>query len=70
MSKRLFERFAESMKQHNEIASGARAPSREVHIDAITVKELRASTKLGQQKKYPLFDGIVDNVNYNVHESR
>lgn len=50
MNKRLFERLVESMQQHGEIARGARAPSREFHVDAITVKQIRAITQLSQSK--------------------
>ncbi len=56
MNKRLFERLAESMRQHGEIARGARAPSREFHVDALVVKEIRALTHLSQ----PKFAGILD----------
>jgi putative transcriptional regulator len=58
MNKRLFERLAESMEQHNEIADGEGAPSREFHIDVITVKEIRALTQLGQPKFARILDGI------------
>lgn len=50
MNKRLFERLVESMQQHAEIARGERAPSREFHIDAVTVKQIRAITQLSQSK--------------------
>ena len=56
MNKRLFERLAESMKQHGEIARGERAPSREFHMDAIAVKKIRALTQLSQQKFARILD--------------
>ena len=56
MKKLLFERLAESMKQHNKIASGTRTPSRQFHIDAVAVKEIRAATRLSQQKFATIID--------------
>jgi putative transcriptional regulator len=38
------------MKQHDEIARCARAPSRKFHVDATPVKEIRALTGLSQPK--------------------
>lgn len=56
MNKRLFERLVESMQQHGEIARGERVPSREFHVDATTVKEIRAITHLSQPKFARLLD--------------
>jgi putative transcriptional regulator len=56
MNKRLFERLAESMTQHNEIARGERAPSREFHFDALGVKQIRALTQLSQPKFARILD--------------
>ena len=56
MKKQLFERLVESMDQHNEIARGERAPSREFHIDAVAVKEIRALTQLSQSKFARILD--------------
>jgi len=56
MNKRLFERLVESMEQHNEIARGERAPSREFHLDAMTVKQIRALTQLSQSRFARLLD--------------
>lgn len=56
MNKRLFERLVESMEQHSEIARGARAPSREFHVDAVAVKEIRAITQLSQPKFARILD--------------
>jgi len=56
MNKRLFERLVESMEQHNEIARGEQAPSREFHIDAVAVNEIRAITQLSQPKFARLLD--------------
>ena len=50
MDKRLFKRLVESMQQMDEIVRGARAPSREFHVDAERVKEIRAMTGLSQPK--------------------
>jgi len=50
MNKRLFEKLVASMKQHDEIARGTRAPSRKFSIDAAKVKEIRAVTGLSQPK--------------------
>ncbi len=50
MNKKLFAELVESMTQHNEIARGKRAPSREFHVDALSVKALRAELGLSQPK--------------------
>lgn len=56
MNKRLFERLAASMAQHNAIARGARTPSRQFRIDAVAVKEIRAMTELSQPKFAKILD--------------
>lgn len=56
MKKQLFERLVESMEQHNEIIRGSRAPSREFHIDAVAVREIRALTQLSQPKFAMILD--------------
>lgn len=56
MDKKLFAQLAESMQQMGEIARGERAPSREFHVDAVAVKEVRAATGLSQAK----FARIID----------
>jgi putative transcriptional regulator len=38
------------MQQHNAIVRGSRAPSRETRIDAVSVRAIRALTKLSQPK--------------------
>lgn len=43
-----FDELLESVQQMDEILKGERAPSREFHIDAIQVKEIRKSTGLTQ----------------------
>ena len=43
-------------QQHDQIARGARAPSRKFQIDAIAVKEIRAITHLSQPKFARLLD--------------
>jgi len=50
MNRRLFEKLVESMKQHDEIARGARIPSRKFIVDAARVKKIRAVTGLSQPK--------------------
>lgn len=48
MDKGLFNRLKESMAQMNEIDRGERQPSREFHVDAVQVKNIRKSTGLSQ----------------------
>jgi putative transcriptional regulator len=50
MKKQLFERLVESMEQHNDIIKGSRTPSRVTRIDAVSVRAIRALTKLSQPK--------------------
>ena len=50
MNKRLFGELVESMTQMDEIVRGARAPSREFHVDAVAVKRLRSEVGLSQPK--------------------
>jgi len=50
MNKRLFEKLVASMEQHEQIRRGKRAPSRELKVDALAVKEIRAMTSLSQPK--------------------
>jgi putative transcriptional regulator len=50
MNKKLFSELVESMTQMNQIVRGKRAPSRKFHVDAISVKELRARIGLSQPK--------------------
>lgn len=50
MNKKLFAELVESLTQMNEIARGARKPSREFHVDAIAIKALRARLGLSQPK--------------------
>ena len=50
MNKKLFAELVESMTQMNETARGERAPSREFHVDALSIKELRSKTGLSQPK--------------------
>ncbi|AGG88409.1 MULTISPECIES: helix-turn-helix domain-containing protein [Rhodanobacter] len=52
----MFDNLMESVTQMDEIVRGERQPSREVHIDALAVKEIRRATGLSQAK----FAGIVD----------
>ncbi|UHQ18808.1 helix-turn-helix domain-containing protein [Lysobacter sp. KIS68-7] len=55
MDKKLFDRLVGSMEQMGEIVRGERAPSREFHVDAVEVREIRKATGLSQQK----FAGII-----------
>jgi putative transcriptional regulator len=48
MDASLFAQLAESMEQMGEITRGERAPSREFHVDALKVKQVRAVTGLSQ----------------------
>lgn len=50
MDKKLFAELLESVEQAGEIARGERAPSREFHVDALSIKEIRAATGLSQPK--------------------
>ncbi|MEY2151536.1 helix-turn-helix domain-containing protein [Rhodanobacter sp. 115] len=52
----MFDNLMESVTQMDEIVRGERQPSREFHIDAMAVKEIRRATGLSQAK----FAGIVD----------
>lgn len=56
MNKKLFSQLVESMEQMGEITRGERAPSREFHIDAVQVKEVRAATGLSQDKFAKVID--------------
>lgn len=56
MDKNLFAKLAESMEQMGEITSGERVPSREFHVDAVKVKEVRAATGLSQAKFAKVLD--------------
>jgi len=55
MSK-FFEELMESVQQMDEIVRGERAPSREFHVDAIQVKQVRAATGLSQAKFAQVID--------------
>lgn len=48
MDSKLFGRLVESMQQMDEIVKGERAPSREFHVHAVQVKEIRKITGLTQ----------------------
>lgn len=50
MDNNLFGQLAESMEQMGEITRGERSPSREFHVDAMKVKDVRAMTGLSQAK--------------------
>lgn len=43
-----FDELLESVQQMDEIVKGERAPSRELHVDAITIKDIRKATGLTQ----------------------
>lgn len=55
MSK-FFDELKESVQQMDEIVRGERQPSREFHVDALQVKEIRKSTGLTQAKFAALID--------------
>lgn len=44
-----FDELLESVQQMDEIVKGERAPSREFHVDALVVKDIRKATGLTQQ---------------------
>ena len=48
MENALFGRLVESMTQMDEIVRGEREPSREFHIDALQIKQIRKTTGLSQ----------------------
>lgn len=48
MDKELFAELVESVTQMDEIARGERQPSREFHVDAVRVREIRRATGLSQ----------------------
>jgi putative transcriptional regulator len=50
MDKKLFALLKKSATEMGEIVRGERAASREFHIDATNVKEVRAATNLSQEK--------------------
>ena len=55
MSK-LFDELMESVQQMDEIVRGERQPSREFHVDALQVKEIRKATGLTQARFAALID--------------
>ncbi|MGE1153639.1 NadS family protein [Pseudomonas kitaguniensis] len=55
MSK-FFDELMESVQEMNEVLRGEREPSREFHVDAIQVKEIRKATGLTQAKFAALID--------------
>lgn len=50
MKKEQFAELLESVRQGGEILRGERAPSREFHVDATSVKQMRAASGLSQAK--------------------
>lgn len=48
MDSKLFSRLTESMTQMNEIINGERVASRETHVEAVKVKNIRQATGLSQ----------------------
>ncbi|WP_300726791.1 NadS family protein [Pseudomonas sp.] len=55
MSK-FFDELMESVQQMDEIVRGERQPSREFHVDALQVKQIRKATGLTQAKFAALID--------------
>lgn len=55
MSK-FFDELMGSVQEMNEILRGERQPSREFHVDALQVKEIRKATGLTQAKFAELID--------------
>ena len=56
MDDNLFAQLVESMEQMGEISRGERMPSREFHVDALKVKQIRAATGLSQVKFAEVID--------------
>lgn len=56
MDKSLFNMLTESMTQMGEITRGERTPSREMAVDAVRVKEIRAATGLSQSRFAKVID--------------
>ena len=56
MDKALFAQLVESMEQMGEIRRGERAPSREFHVDALGIRNIRKATGLSQ----PTFARVLD----------
>lgn len=52
----MFANLMESVAQMDEIVRGERQPSREFHIDAVGVKEIRQATGLSQAR----FANVID----------
>ncbi len=50
MDKKLFSELLESVQQADEIVRDERAPSREFHIDALQVRQIRETTGLSQAR--------------------
>ncbi|WLG85175.1 hypothetical protein PSH97_01210 [Pseudomonas cucumis] len=59
MSKFFYE-LMEGVQQMNEIIRGGREPSREFHVDALQVQEIRKTTDLTQAKFAALIDVQLD----------
>ena len=53
---RFFDELMESVQQMDEIVRGERQPSREFHVDALQVKEIRKATGLTQARFAALID--------------
>lgn len=58
MSK-FFDELMESVQEMDEIVRGERTPSREFHVDALQVKEIRKATGLTQAK----FAALIEKMN-------
>jgi putative transcriptional regulator len=55
VDKKLFAELVESMQQHNEIMAGTRKPAKVTKVNAQSIKVLRASAGLTQEKFAALF---------------
>ncbi|MGH8112490.1 MAG: helix-turn-helix domain-containing protein, partial [Rhodanobacteraceae bacterium] len=56
MNANMFAKLMESVTQVDEMVRGERQPSREFHVDALGIKEIRKATSLSQ----PAFAQIID----------
>ncbi|MBC3774790.1 NadS family protein [Pseudomonas sp. SWRI99] len=53
---RFFDELMESVQEMDEILRGERKPSREFHVDALKIKEIRKATGMTQAKFAALID--------------
>src|SRR3989338_224444 len=69
MKTNLFNRLVESMTQMDEIERAERQPSREFHVDALQVKQIRMATGLSQARFAKTIDVAVGTLR-NLEQGR